>query len=101
MSATKQLGLGQLSIGLYFADRIQSRGEITSALMMDRLLNIEGPSLGSIENIEQALFGSKSFDQWWVEWKKHLFHQTTSMYMTDLFSDLIPQVSSFTFVNSV
>nr|BAD11630.1 aminotransferase-like protein [Oryza sativa Japonica Group] len=93
MSAAKQLGLGQLSIGLYFADRIQSRGEITLALMMDRLLNIEGPSLGSIENIEQALFGSKSFDQWWVEWKKHLFHQTTSMYMTDLFSDLIPQTT--------
>jgi hypothetical protein len=44
------------AIGLYFADKIQCRGEISSTLMMDRLLNILGSPLGSIENIELARF---------------------------------------------
>nr|AAM14681.1 Unknown protein [Oryza sativa Japonica Group]AAN04931.1 Putative retroelement [Oryza sativa Japonica Group]AAP52171.1 hypothetical protein LOC_Os10g06400 [Oryza sativa Japonica Group] len=52
MSSARQLGLGQLPIGLFFADKIQCRGEISSTLMMDRLLNLQGPPLGSIENIE-------------------------------------------------
>ncbi len=85
--------MGQLPIGLFFADKIQCRGEISSTLMMDRLLNLQGPPLGSIENIELAMFRSKNFDRWWGEWKLHLFHQPASMYMTDLFPDVVPQVS--------
>jgi hypothetical protein len=54
MSSAKQLRLGQLPIGLFFADKIQCRGQITSTLIMDRLLNLPGPPLGSIENIELA-----------------------------------------------
>nr|BAD01210.1 aminotransferase-like protein [Oryza sativa Japonica Group] len=93
MSSARQLGLGQLPIGLFFADKIQCRGQITSTLMMDRLLNLPGPPLGSIENIELAGFRSKNFDRWWGEWKLHLFHQSATMYMTDLFPDVIPQVN--------
>nr|AAT93842.1 hypothetical protein [Oryza sativa Japonica Group] len=93
MSSAKQVGLGQLPIGLIFADKIQNRGQITSTLMMDRLLNLPGPSLGSIENIELAGFRSKNFDRWWGEWKLHLFHQSAMMYMTDLFPDVIPQTT--------
>jgi hypothetical protein len=85
----------QLPIGLFFADKIQCRGEISSTLMMDRLLNIPGPSLGSIENIELAKFRSKNFDRWWGEWKQHIFHQPASMYMTDLFPDVVPQVNLY------
>nr|BAD31394.1 hypothetical protein [Oryza sativa Japonica Group] len=62
MSSTRQLGLGQLPIGLFFADKIQCRGEITSTLMMDQLLNLPGPPLGSIDNIELAGFKSRNFD---------------------------------------
>ncbi|BAD61330.1 aminotransferase-like protein [Oryza sativa Japonica Group] len=91
MSSARQLGMGQLPIGLFFADKIQCRGEISSTLMMDRLLNLQGPPLGSIENIELAGFKSKNFDIWWGEWKLHLFHQPASMYMTDLFPDVVPQ----------
>jgi hypothetical protein len=98
MSSAKQFGMGQLPIGLYFADKIQCRGEISSTLMMDRLLNISGPPLGSIENIELARFWSRNFDRWWVEWKLHSFHQSASMYMTDLFLDVIPHVNLY-FVN--
>nr|BAD33907.1 aminotransferase-like protein [Oryza sativa Japonica Group] len=58
---------------------------------MDQLLNLQGPPLSSIEIIELARFRSKNFDKWWGEWKLHLFHQPASMYMTDLFSDVIPQ----------
>ena len=93
MSAGRQLGLGQLPIGLFFVDKIQTRGVITSALMMDRLLNIPRPPMGSIDNIELALIRSVTFHHWWVEWKKHLFHQSASMYMTTIFPDQIPQVS--------
>ncbi|BAD82628.1 aminotransferase-like protein [Oryza sativa Japonica Group] len=93
MSSARQLGLGQLPIGLFFADKIQCRGEISSTLMMDRLLNLQGPPVGSIDNIELAGFRSRNFDRWWGEWKLHLFHQSTTMYMTDLFPDVIPQTT--------
>ncbi|XP_066162216.1 uncharacterized protein [Oryza sativa Japonica Group] len=93
MSSARQFGMGQLPIGLFFADKIQCRGEISSTLMMDRLLNIPGPPLGSIENIELARFMSRNFDRWWGEWKQHIFHQSTSKYMTDLFPDVIPQTT--------
>nr|BAI39936.1 aminotransferase-like [Oryza sativa Indica Group] len=63
MSSARQLGVGQLPIGLFFADKIQCRGEISSTLMMHRLLNLQGPPLGSIENIELAGFKSKNFDR--------------------------------------
>nr|ABA95995.1 hypothetical protein LOC_Os12g08500 [Oryza sativa Japonica Group] len=89
----RQLGMGQLPIGLFFADKIQCRGGISSTLMMDRLLSLQGPPLGSIDNIELATFRSKSFDRWWGEWKLHLFHQPVSMYMTDLFPDVVPQTT--------
>lgn len=85
MSTARQLGIGQLSIGLYFVDKIQTRGEITSALMMDRLLNIPGPPLGSMDNIVLALMRSATFNRWWAEWKKHLFHQSASIYLTNMF----------------
>lgn len=84
ISAARQLVMGQLPIGLLFADKIQTRGEITSALMMDRLLNIPGPPLGSIEDIQLALVRSATFDRWWIEWRKHLFHQSASMYLTNI-----------------
>ncbi len=93
MTSARQFGMGQLPIGLYFADKIQCRGDISSTLIMDRLLNIPGPQLGSIENIELARSRNRAFDRWWSEWKLHLFHQSASMYMTDLFPDAIPQVN--------
>ena len=93
MSSAKQFGMGQLPIGLFLADKIQCRGEISSSLLMDRLLNLQGPPLGSIDTIKLATFRSKVFDRWWGEWKLHLFHQLASMYMIDLFPDIVPQVS--------
>nr|AAX96870.1 hypothetical protein LOC_Os11g15070 [Oryza sativa Japonica Group]ABA92510.1 hypothetical protein LOC_Os11g15070 [Oryza sativa Japonica Group] len=93
MSSARQFGMGQLPIGLFFADKIQCRGDISSTLMMDRLLNIPGPPLASIDNIELARFWSKNFDRWWGEWKQHIFHQSASMCMIDLFPDVIPQTT--------
>lgn len=37
MVAARQLGCGQVSIGLYFANKIQTRGSISSALIFNRL----------------------------------------------------------------
>nr|AAM08862.1 Hypothetical protein [Oryza sativa Japonica Group]ABB47075.1 hypothetical protein LOC_Os10g15220 [Oryza sativa Japonica Group] len=93
MSSARQFGMGQLLIGLYFADKIQCRGEISPTLMMDRLLNLPRPSLGSIDNIELERFSSRNFDRWWGEWKQHIFHQSASMYMIDLFPDVVPQTT--------
>nr|BBF89811.1 aminotransferase-like protein [Oryza sativa f. spontanea] len=92
-SSARQFGMGQLPISLYFADKIQCRGDISSALMMDRLLNNPGAPLGSIENIELARFRSRAFNRWWGEWKLHLFHQSASVYMTDLIPDVVPQTT--------
>nr|AAM00944.1 Hypothetical protein [Oryza sativa Japonica Group]AAN04940.1 Unknown protein [Oryza sativa Japonica Group]AAP52918.1 hypothetical protein LOC_Os10g17300 [Oryza sativa Japonica Group] len=93
MSSARKSGMGQLPIGLFFTDKIQCSGEISSTLMMDLLLNIPGPPLASIENIELARFRSKNFDRWWGEWKQHIFHQSASIYMTDLFPDVVPQTT--------
>nr|CAD39342.2 OSJNBa0094O15.11 [Oryza sativa Japonica Group] len=71
MSSARQLGMGQLPISLFFADKIQCRGGILSTLMMDRLLSLQGPPLGSIDNIELATFRSKSFDRWWESSSPH------------------------------
>nr|CAD39340.2 OSJNBa0094O15.9 [Oryza sativa Japonica Group] len=94
-SATRQFGMGQLPISLFFTDKIQNRGEITSLLMMDRLLNLPGPPLGSINNIKLRMLRSATFDRWWIEWKKHLFDQSASMYLTDLFPKVVPQTTDF------
>nr|AAX95606.1 Hypothetical protein-related [Oryza sativa Japonica Group]ABF97132.1 hypothetical protein LOC_Os03g36580 [Oryza sativa Japonica Group] len=66
-----------------------NQGPMTPTLI--DITMITGPLLGSIDNIELAGFRSKNFDRWWGEWKLHLFHQSASMYMTDLFPDVIPQ----------
>ena len=66
-NSARQFGMGQLPISLYFADKIQCRGDISSTLMMDRLLNIQGPPLGTIDNIKLAQFRSRAFDLWWGE----------------------------------
>jgi hypothetical protein len=63
--------------------------------MMDQLLNLPGPPLGSINNIKFRMLRSAAFDRWWIEWKKHLFHQSASMYLTNLFPETIPQVRIF------
>nr|AAQ56319.1 hypothetical protein OSJNBa0079I01.32 [Oryza sativa Japonica Group]AAQ56334.1 hypothetical protein OSJNBa0095C12.23 [Oryza sativa Japonica Group]BAD31328.1 aminotransferase-like protein [Oryza sativa Japonica Group]BAD31520.1 aminotransferase-like protein [Oryza sativa Japonica Group] len=67
-------------------ERYQKTREVFSTL-----LNLQGPPLGSTENIELAGFKSRNFDRWWGEWKLHLFPQSASMYMTNLFPDVIPQ----------
>nr|CAD39496.2 OSJNBa0039G19.1 [Oryza sativa Japonica Group]CAE02231.2 OSJNBb0015C06.9 [Oryza sativa Japonica Group] len=36
-------------------------------------------------------FEDLNSEKWWGEWKQNIFHQSTSMYMTDLFPDVISQ----------
>nr|ABA97350.1 hypothetical protein LOC_Os12g16140 [Oryza sativa Japonica Group] len=90
MSSARQLGLGQLPIGLLFADKIQCRGKITSTLMMDRLLNLPGPPLSSIDNIELAGFRSKNFDRWWGTTESSPPHQSNSGRNIEYATGLIP-----------
>jgi hypothetical protein len=57
--------------------------------------------LGSINNINFRMLRGAAFDRWWIEWKKHLFHQPASMYLTNLFPKAVPQVRIISFVNFV
>jgi hypothetical protein len=62
MVAARQLGYGQLPIGLYFLRKIQTRGIVISTLLFDRLLNLEGPILRSPADIDIHPMRSRLFD---------------------------------------
>lgn len=47
MLVASQFGLGQLPLDLYFSRKIQIRGIVSSAQLIDKILNLEGPPLGS------------------------------------------------------
>nr|AAK53849.1 Hypothetical protein [Oryza sativa Japonica Group] len=67
------------SYGEYTSTQTDARAKLSAELLKDWFCSFyEG-------------FRSKNFDRWWGEWKLHLFHQSASMYMTDLFPDVIPQ----------
>jgi hypothetical protein len=70
---------------------------VTSALLFDRLLSIEGPTLGSLVDIDVHPMRSCLFDQWWIEWKKHLFILRSSFYLTIIDDSIRPQVKSYYF----
>jgi hypothetical protein len=77
-----EFGLGQLPISLYFIRMVQARDTVPSALIMQKWLTLEGPVLGTCNEIHLHLFRHPSFDQWWVEWKKHLFSMSSNFCLT-------------------
>nr|BAD61772.1 aminotransferase-like protein [Oryza sativa Japonica Group]BAD62162.1 aminotransferase-like protein [Oryza sativa Japonica Group] len=82
------------SYGEYASTPTDAGAKLSAELLKDWFCSFyEGPPLGSIENIELAGFRSKNFDRWWGEWKLHVFHQSATMYMTDLFPDVVPQTT--------
>ena len=93
----RQLGMGQLPFSLYFSTRIQTRGIVTSALLMDKVINLEGPPLGEIERITPTLLCNLTNEHWWNEWKKHIFHLSAEFYLTSINPSISPQVSNFSY----
>ena len=72
--AARQLGFGQLPIGLYFADIIKPREIIPEALHYDRLKNLD-PDSSTVDFDSWSIipFTSPLFTVWWAEWNHHLF----------------------------
>ena len=77
----RQMGFGQLPIGLYFIDKIKARQPIGSALEFDRIMHLgEDLPLGTCSDIFLTPSSSRLFTQWWSEWKKHLFWANPTRY---------------------
>nr|BAX24980.1 aminotransferase-like [Oryza minuta] len=92
MAVARQCGLGQLPINLYFHKLLESRGIVSSALIMSKALEIEIPNLGDCDRLHLSAFIHISFQAWWQEWATHIFHQSARFYLTELIQDISPQV---------
>lgn len=92
MVAAKQCGLGQFPINLYFHRLLESRGIVSSGLIMSKALEIETPNLGDCDRLHLSAFVHISFQAWWQEWAAHIFHQSARFYVTELIQGISPQV---------
>lgn len=92
MVAARQCGLGQLPISLYFHRLLESRGTVSSALIMSKILEIETPTLGACDRLCLNAFIHFNFQTWWHEWATHIFHQSAKFYLTELIHNISPQV---------
>jgi hypothetical protein len=83
--SARQLGFGQLSIHLFFADRIQHRNILSSALEYSRIKALTDV-LTDVDLTEWApsLFHSSQYKSWWLEWKLHIQNWTVSYYCTEI-----------------
>ena len=96
----RQMGLGQLPIGLYFINKIRARQPIEGALAFDRVMRLgEDLPLGTCPDIFLTPSSSRLFTQWWGEWKKHLFWANPARYTTVADSDdEVQSLSSLPFI---
>lgn len=92
MVAARQCGLGQLPINLHFHQLRKSRGMVSSALIMSKVLEIEVPNLGDCNRLWLSSFVHLGFQSWWQEWVAHIFHQSARFYLTELIDNISPQV---------
>uniref|UniRef100_A0A0A9DUR7 Uncharacterized protein n=1 Tax=Arundo donax TaxID=35708 RepID=A0A0A9DUR7_ARUDO len=77
------MGFGQLTIGLYFMDKLRAREPITSALEYDHVLHITDElRLGDFADFIPSRSCTKLFGRWWNEWKLHLFNLKASNFLT-------------------
>lgn len=92
ITAARQFGLGQLPIGLYFHQLLENKGTVPLALLMSKVLSIKIPTLGDCDQLNLNIFMHTSFQTWWREWASHIFHQSAKFYLTELISNISPQV---------
>jgi hypothetical protein len=86
---SRQLAFGQLPIKLCFADVIKPRETITTGTKWSRVVRLAPDA--DISNVDlsvwsPASFITKSYKQWWQEWKEQLFSTSVHTYrhMIDL-----------------
>lgn len=91
-ACARQLGLGQLPIGLFYADKLRAREPVRSVLDFDRIMQLaDNIPIGDFADLDLAHFNTRLFSTWWREWKKHLFCIKSSTYLAQL--DLPPSDS--------
>jgi len=75
------LGFGQLPIRLYFVDKLKPREYIGDGIECNQISQLVSaiPSVNPPE-VVYGLFSSTLFNQWWAEWKDHLFCQAVKTF---------------------
>ena len=77
----RQLGFVQVPPLLYFADKVQARNPIGTALTYNRLKSLEPViDMTQLADWQIAPFTTIPFVQWWSEWQGHLFCRSLKIY---------------------
>ena len=77
----RQLGFVQVPPLLYFADKVQARNPIGTALTYNRLKNLEPVvDMTQLADWQVASFTTIPFTQWWSEWQENLFCGSLKVY---------------------
>ena len=65
----------------YFADKVQARNPIGTALTYNRLKNLEPDvDMSQLADLQVAPLTTIPFTQWWSEWQDHLFCGSLKVY---------------------
>jgi hypothetical protein len=65
----RQMGFGQLSLALFFADKVKPREIVNTGIEYNRTLHFQQSLLlEAISRWECIPFSSTTFDHWWQEW---------------------------------
>ena len=81
----RQLGFGQLPIGLYFIDKLRAREPVVSNLEYIKINGLADPlPIGELEDFTHSPFCTRLFFTWWGEWRLHLFNSRCSDFFTPL-----------------
>jgi hypothetical protein len=77
----RQLGFGQLPIGLYFFDLIKLREIIPSGTHYWHLMNwVPDSATIDLDSWKFSSFSSPLFNIWWAKWCDHLFCVSPRLY---------------------
>ena len=83
--AARQLGFGQLPIGLFYADKAKARCTVSTPLEYNWLSGLnENLPMGDFDDIILVSSSTKLFAMWWAEWSRHLFCNNTASHFTHL-----------------
>ena len=79
--AARQLGFVQVPPLFYFADMVQARNPISTALTYNRLKSLEPViNMTQLADWQIAPLTTIPFVQWWSEWQEHLFCGSLKIY---------------------
>ena len=88
----RQLGFGQLPIGLFFIDKLQAREPVASGLEYIKINGLTAQlPIGDLEDFSHSPFCTRLFFSWWNEWRLHIFNSRCSSFLTPLVLPDVPE----------